>query len=312
LERDLPQRECGDYVLAMRTILLVCGSRALDPLARRRGDAASEQWAKDVILERITALPPDSIVLSGRCPQGPDYWAAQEAMRTPGVKLVEFDAQGQRWDNGVMTGTWWQRWCPGWPKVAPGRRPLARNTAMAAAARCMVDKGWRAATLALVAPWSETQGTQHMASESERVGIRADVRTFRRLPPAVPPTPLDHVRRGERVPRAEPEPPPDPPDARVYFVQGILGAIKIGTTTDMPARIDALQTANPEKLKVLGWCPGGHRVERALHRRFARHRIRGEWFRPARELLLMIHRLHFNAATRPRDAREALAAVRSA
>ena len=78
----------------------------------------------------------------------------------------------------------------------------------------------------------------------------------------------------------------------VYFVQaGKLGPVKIGTTTDINARLLDLQCANPDKLTLLGTLPGNADTERALHQAFAAHNIRGEWFRPASQLMIFIARL---------------------
>jgi excisionase family DNA binding protein len=71
----------------------------------------------------------------------------------------------------------------------------------------------------------------------------------------------------------------------VYFLAAIDGPIKIGFARDVSERLAALQIANPHPLRLLASLPGTVRLERALHRRFAEHRLRGEWFRPAPELL---------------------------
>lgn len=77
----------------------------------------------------------------------------------------------------------------------------------------------------------------------------------------------------------------------VYFLRGPKGRIKIGTTTDVASRIAALQSACPEPLELVAAIPGGHRLERALHRAFAHSRITGEWFArsaPLAELITII------------------------
>jgi excisionase family DNA binding protein len=72
----------------------------------------------------------------------------------------------------------------------------------------------------------------------------------------------------------------------VYFIQdGEGGPIKIGTTGDLYSRLDSLQTANARNLKLLGYQTGGYGVERALHDKFDRSKIRGEWFEPSDEIL---------------------------
>lgn len=73
----------------------------------------------------------------------------------------------------------------------------------------------------------------------------------------------------------------------VYFIQcgGAWGPIKIGTTEGNPrARLAAMQTGNPQDLRLLHAIPGGQDTESGLHNMFAHLRIRGEWFRGDDEL----------------------------
>lgn len=76
----------------------------------------------------------------------------------------------------------------------------------------------------------------------------------------------------------------------VYFIQagGSDGAIKIGWADDVEKRRSDLQTANPEELRIIGVKAGVRDMEKALHRKLAPHRIRGEWFRAAPEVLAEI------------------------
>lgn len=74
----------------------------------------------------------------------------------------------------------------------------------------------------------------------------------------------------------------------IYFVSDGLGHIKIGHARDVASRVTKLQTANSTPLCVIGTMPGGISDEKALHAKFASHRIRGEWFMPAPELLAYI------------------------
>lgn len=78
----------------------------------------------------------------------------------------------------------------------------------------------------------------------------------------------------------------------VYFARAGAGPIKIGFAQDAPARIAALQTANAERLTLLGQVPAGSSFEKALQRRFEADRIRGEWwFRPSADLCRLIEDL---------------------
>lgn len=73
---------------------------------------------------------------------------------------------------------------------------------------------------------------------------------------------------------------------KVYFAQCVHGGpIKIGVAKKLRTRMLALQTGCPYPLRVLSIIdPGGPKLELELHRRFARHRLHGEWFRPAEDL----------------------------
>jgi hypothetical protein len=86
--------------------------------------------------------------------------------------------------------------------------------------------------------------------------------------------------------------------ARIYFIQmgGNEGPIKIGISVNVAARLSGLQTASPEVLNLLGEFPGGEEAERIMHAWFDHLRIRGEWFRPGKELLAFIMAFHGAAA----------------
>lgn len=78
----------------------------------------------------------------------------------------------------------------------------------------------------------------------------------------------------------------------IYFIQAEgVGHIKIGFTADedVLVRLADLQTGSPVPLRVLGTTPGAVVEEKNLHRRFAAHRVHGEWFRPVPELLALIN-----------------------
>lgn len=95
---------------------------------------------------------------------------------------------------------------------------------------------------------------------------------FPKVFPAYEPTPLNVrlVRRGA---------------AFVYILQdGTDGHIKIGWAANPFDRLKQLQTGNSRQLRLL-YCEdlgskcGAVRAERMLHKEFAGHRVRGEWFR---------------------------------
>lgn len=69
----------------------------------------------------------------------------------------------------------------------------------------------------------------------------------------------------------------------VYFIRAGK-AVKIGFSGWPHSRMTDIQHTNPEKLELLGFIPGGLETERALHEEFAKHRLRGEWFRFTEEI----------------------------
>jgi hypothetical protein len=72
----------------------------------------------------------------------------------------------------------------------------------------------------------------------------------------------------------------------VYFVQAESGGpIKVGTTDRMRKRLTVLQSSCPVRLRVLATMPGGRDEEIALHIRFDRQRLHGEWFEPHDDLI---------------------------
>ena len=69
---------------------------------------------------------------------------------------------------------------------------------------------------------------------------------------------------------------------RIYFVQsnGEDGPVKIGyTANDAMKRVAELASGSPYETALLLDLPGDRALEKALHKRFAADRIRGEWFR---------------------------------
>lgn len=88
---------------------------------------------------------------------------------------------------------------------------------------------------------------------------------------------------------AKDHPTPVPPkrgahEPLVYFFQRSDDSIKIGTTVNIQSRQSSLETGSGP-LVLLGTIAGGYTTEQALHRKFAEHRIHGEWFNPAPEIL---------------------------
>lgn len=81
---------------------------------------------------------------------------------------------------------------------------------------------------------------------------------------------------------------PPPPDTRfrlpqpaitnVYFIGGELGPVKIGMASNVKRRLRDLQMASPIELAILATVEGPPLLEREYHKRFAAHRLHGEWF----------------------------------
>lgn len=68
----------------------------------------------------------------------------------------------------------------------------------------------------------------------------------------------------------------------IYLIGATLeigDLVKIGTSVQPLARLKSLQTGCPNKIAILALVPGGHAFERTLHRRYARERVSGEWFK---------------------------------
>jgi hypothetical protein len=75
-----------------------------------------------------------------------------------------------------------------------------------------------------------------------------------------------------------------------YFIQAVHGGpIKIGRSTRayLPKRLAALQTGNPDPLRITHVLDGDH--EARLHREFRNERLSGEWFMPTVRLCSMAH-----------------------
>lgn len=86
----------------------------------------------------------------------------------------------------------------------------------------------------------------------------------------------------------------------IYFMRaGTTGSIKIGWTADLPRRVQNLQGATDQALEVLATFPGDAELEAHFHDRFAEHRVSGEWFKPADELLTLIESIRAGGYVAP-------------
>jgi len=67
----------------------------------------------------------------------------------------------------------------------------------------------------------------------------------------------------------------------VYFAQAErTGEVKIGFSTNVSDRLYMLRWQRHTNMTLLGWVPGGPRVEREMHARFDDLSLGGEWFEP--------------------------------
>lgn len=80
----------------------------------------------------------------------------------------------------------------------------------------------------------------------------------------------------------------------VYFIGGASGLIKIGISKAPLERMCALQMGSPIRLRFLALVHGDVATERDYHRRFARFREYGEWFKRVPTILNEIDKLNAN------------------
>lgn len=89
----------------------------------------------------------------------------------------------------------------------------------------------------------------------------------------------------------------------VYFIAAVderasESPIKIGSTRAPAIRLRELQAHCPYTLEILALARGGTAKERQYHQRFARHRLHGEWFAPAPEI---VRHVRWLGSREPRD-----------
>ena len=63
----------------------------------------------------------------------------------------------------------------------------------------------------------------------------------------------------------------------VYFIRS-LDSVKVGYSKHPNIRLNALQTANPNKLEMIGCFSGNKYDEEIIHQDLQKHRQSGEWF----------------------------------
>ena len=77
----------------------------------------------------------------------------------------------------------------------------------------------------------------------------------------------------------------------IYFIRsGKSGPLKIDYTDEnIEKRIQSLQIGNPHELKLVAIIEGDQSKIAELHRRFKKFHIRGEWYKPDREIIVYIY-----------------------
>jgi hypothetical protein len=82
------------------------------------------------------------------------------------------------------------------------------------------------------------------------------------------------------------------PHARTYFIGAANGLVKIGFSTNVDERLQALRAGSPVPLTLMATAQGGRLRETAYHYQFASWRRHGEWFDHCAEIAAEISRLN--------------------
>ncbi len=78
----------------------------------------------------------------------------------------------------------------------------------------------------------------------------------------------------------------------VYFMQGENGGtIRIGYTINPTTTLKSLESGYPDKLKILLVIPGHSADAIRLQRKFDKHKLKGGWYKPDKEIFDEIERL---------------------
>jgi hypothetical protein len=78
---------------------------------------------------------------------------------------------------------------------------------------------------------------------------------------------------------------PEPGETGLVYVVGFGNYVKIGFTgRNLNKRLSQLRTGAPEPVVVYGVVPGTRADEKAMHAKFQRHRLQGEWFKKTKSM----------------------------
>ena len=65
----------------------------------------------------------------------------------------------------------------------------------------------------------------------------------------------------------------------IYFIKAhTVNKLKVGTSINPEKRLKGLQTANPYKLELIAYYPGGKIVENKIFKDLEKYHVRGEWY----------------------------------
>jgi len=150
-----------------RSILLVCGSRALT----ERPEA--EAWAREILWQTILALPrvesphAASVVVVGDA-SGPDAWALDIAGQTACARWCRYALDGYRYKTDGVPMSW-----SAMPALPVAKAwPLVRNAVMVREVAGLArDFGDVVRVIGLVSPWATTHGTEHTLGLARRAGL---------------------------------------------------------------------------------------------------------------------------------------------
>jgi hypothetical protein len=74
----------------------------------------------------------------------------------------------------------------------------------------------------------------------------------------------------------------------VYFIQsGDCGPVKVGFSTVLGLRVEALQCSSPYPIYVRGTIDGPRKLEKSIHRWLSIRRVRGEWYEAEHALAVL-------------------------
>lgn len=76
----------------------------------------------------------------------------------------------------------------------------------------------------------------------------------------------------------------------VYFIQCHNSHfMKVGYTKDIKARLQIIQSNNPEKIDILNIIMGTEKLETQIHHQLIKYKIRGEWYYPKEEVINLMN-----------------------